>query len=160
MAVGFVMGLFMEPTIVKKENFLVVGLEIQTTAKTLSADIAQIFAKAVQLDLDNKIQGRVDTNLSLAFIRNWSDTEPFSFFLGAEVTHLNDLPPECTSQKVDAAAYAVFNLIGKGSNLAEPWPEINAWLESSGEEWVIPMNFREYNDATQGGRIFVPIAVG
>ena len=27
-------------------------------------------------------------------------------------------------------------------------------------EWVIPMNFREYNDATQGGRIFVPISVG
>ena len=149
----------MEPTIVRKENFIVVGLETQATAKTLSADIAQIFEKAMQLDLDNQICDRVDMNLSLAFIRNWSDTEPFSFFLGAEVTRVKDMPPECKSQSVDAATYAVFDLIGKGSNLVEPWPEINAWLESSGEEWVIPMNFREYDDATQGGRIFVPISV-
>ena len=67
----------MEPKIIERENFLVVGLEIQTTAKTLQADIDQVWDKALRLDLDNAIQQRVDKNLSLAFIRNWSDIEPF-----------------------------------------------------------------------------------
>jgi len=150
----------MEPKIVRREGFVVVGLEIQTTAETLSADIAGTFAQAMQLDLDHRIHGRVDMNLSLAFIRNWSDTNPFSYFLGAEVTQVENIPPFCISQNVGAATYAVFDLVGSGPNLAEPWPEIYAWFESSNEEWVLPMNFREYNDTTQGGRLFVPISVG
>jgi predicted transcriptional regulator YdeE len=156
----FLMGLFMEPKIIKKKDFLVVGLEIQTTAKTLQSDIDQVWDKALSLDLDSEIQDRVDKNLSLAFIRNWSEVEPFSYFLGAEVEQIESVPPDCVSQKIAEATYAVFNLVGQGSNVIEPWPEITAWFESSVHEWVIPMNFREYDDATQGGRIFVPISIG
>lgn len=149
----------MNPTIIKKNSFTVVGLEIQTNAKTLAADTARTFDRAGRLDLDNQIHNRVDSNLSLAFIRNWSDTEPFSYFLGAEVSQVENALPECVVQNVGAATYAVFDLIGTGSNVIEPWPEIFEWFESSKEEWVIPMNFREYDDATHGGKLYIPIAV-
>lgn len=150
----------MEPEIINKKSFNVVGLEIQTTASTLLADTTGLFDKAGRLDLDNQIQNRVNRNLSLAFIRNWSDTEPFSYFLGAEVTEVEQVPADCVSQNVATATYAVFDLNGSGSNISEPWPEIYAWLESSKEKWVMPMNFREYDESTEGGRIYVPIAVG
>ena len=140
----------MEPKIISKKSFNVVGLEMQTTTKTLQSDAAQIWDKASSLDLDNEVQRRVDQNLSLAIIRNWSETKPVSYFLGAEVEQIENVPPECVSQIVDDATYAVFDLIGKGANITEPWPEIMEWLVSENYEWILPMNFREYNDATQG----------
>ncbi len=68
--------------------------------------------------------------------------------------------PDCVSQSVAAATYAVFDLVGEGASISEPWPEILDWFESSKEEWVIPMNFRAYDDSTQSGKIYIPIAVG
>lgn len=149
----------MEPTIVKKNHFVVIGLEIPTTAKTLQTDIAKLWNKAAKLDLDNAIQERADTNLSLASIRNWSDTEPFTYFLGAEVEQALNVPEDCVIQTIPAATYAVFEMLGQAPNLIEPWSEIAVWLESSGNEWVIPMNFRVYDESTQGGKIYVPISV-
>lgn len=150
----------MKPTIIKKNSFTVIGLAIQTNAKTLAADTASAFDRAGRLDLDNQIRNRVNSHLSLAFIRNWSDTGPFSYFLGAEVSKVENVPAGCVVQNIGAATYAVFDLVGSGSNVIEPWPEIFEWFELSKEEWVIPMNFREYDDATQGGKLYIPIAVG
>ena len=60
----------MEPKIIREKSFNVVGLEIQTSAKTLQSDLAQIWDKASRLDLDNMIQRRVDKTLSIVIIRN------------------------------------------------------------------------------------------
>lgn len=149
----------MEPKIIRKGAFTVVGIDAMVSAKTLQSDIAKIWGAAAELDLDNVIQHRVDMNLSLAFIRNWSDIDPLSYFLGAEVTDLENLPQGCISQSIADSTYAVFDMLGSGSGLTEPWPEIYNWFESSEHEWVVPMNFREYDDATQGGRLFIPISI-
>jgi len=148
----------MEPKIIRKEGFITVGLEISTTANTLQKDVSKLWEKAARLDLDNTIRKRTDKNLSLAFIRNWSEIESFTYFLGAEVDCVENIPPDCITQTIPTATYAVFDLVGKGANLIEPWPEIAGWLQSSQYEWVVPMNFREYDESTQGGKIYIPIA--
>ena len=100
---------------------------------------------------------RTDKNLTLAFIHNWSATQPFSYFLGADVKDAIQVPPNCVTKIVPKSKYAVFELIGTGQNLVEPWSEIADWFNTSIDQLVVPMNFREYNETTQGGKLFIPI---
>ncbi len=150
----------MEPKIIDREAFFVVGLEVRATAETLQQDIALVYEKVAQLDLENQIQHRVHPNLTLAFIHNWSDTEPFTYFLGAEVAKVEAIPTHCQSLHVAKATYAVFELGGRAPHLTEPWDEIGEWFNKTKNRWVLPMNFREYNETTQGGQIYMPIALG
>ena len=148
----------MEPKIIRKKSFHVVGLEMITTARKLEEDSTKIWNEAG--DLEHLIHHRVNKDLTLVFIHNWSEVEPFTYLLCAEVKRTENVPSGCIERIIDDATYAVFDLIGTGSNITEPWPEIFSWFESSEHDWVIPMNFREYDETTHGARIYIPISIG
>jgi AraC family transcriptional regulator len=149
----------MEPRIVCREAFSVVGMQIITTLRStaVNMDLARLWMKfAPRID---EIGGRVDPAITYCIRGNPADTENSqcemtdetqqSELVCAEVAYLADIPSGMTGLVVPARTYAVFT--HKGSvfpiHLRQTYGHIyGGWLPGSGYETDGGFDFELYDE--------------
>lgn len=147
----------MEVKIVELPPLKVVGVEIMAAGADAQTEMDAVWEEAGRLELSERITNRVEPDVTLAFISNWSETEPFTFLLAVEVSEPGELSQRCVFREFQSAAYAVFEMPGLMPNVTEPWPDIEAWFKRRGRLWTRPMNFRRFDERTGRGELFMPI---
>ncbi len=149
----------MDMKIVTCDSIRVVGLEIFTTQNTNNREAAGLWKRADSLDLEHRIRHRVNPDVHLGIIADWSTDEPYSFVLAAEVSEFTEVPKECISRTYPGGRYLSLALPGRMPNVDEgsAWPLIFEWLEENGERWSGRFNIRFYNDATQKAEMILPL---
>lgn len=138
-------GIIMEPKIIEKEAFKVVGYKFETTLKNNahSRDIPAFWDKCGTGDSEKNLYASQSTvkhgEYGLCVNTN-SDSEEFSYVLGVEVTDFNNVKEDMYTLLVPNATYAVFTTPAVKdedfvASIEGTWKYIlEEWFPSSGYE--------------------------
>ena len=140
-------GTFMEPKIISRDEFNVVGMEIITTLKENQQQqtIPQLWGRFIPRCKEIKDGNNPHVAYGLCF-----GTEPdkeFSYVAGVEVSSLDDVPEGMVSRTIPASKYAVFTHKGPFKNLGETYTYIyGTWIPKSGHQLYQPFDFEYYDE--------------
>jgi AraC family transcriptional regulator len=158
----------MEPRIVRKPSFQVVGMARRFTPATTSR-IPELWAQFVPRVADVPRRRGVHT-LGVCLDADPATLEEvgFTYLAGVEVDGPGDVPDEMTAVTLPASAYAVFTHTGHVSRVGDTVKQVwGRWLPASRYRVVAAPDFELYdperwNPATGEGDVdlYVPIADG
>jgi AraC family transcriptional regulator len=172
-------GVSMEPKIVRKEGFKVVGMEITTTLKSNieNMDISKLWTRFHPRM--EEIANRIDPAVSYGICGNPADEETtqcemtddteYKELVSVEVDSLDRIPDGMIGRTIPGRAYAVFTHKGKlFPNLQQTYGYIyGTWVPRSGYELdggfdfeLYDERFRDVDDPESELDIYVPIKVG
>jgi len=170
-------GIIMEPRIVKKPAFKVVGFELKTTNiggvnyREVPEFWDRYLAKGWEKILHEEIKPANDAELGICFPGGMEKGE-FSYVIGVEVTDFKNVPKEMFRGNVPRATYAVFTSPpadmkdeGFSKAIQDTWDYIfSSWFPKSGYEFddKVKVDFELYDERAQGEHgiqadIYVPV---
>ncbi len=143
-------GLTMEPRIVTKETFKVIGMQGRTTLK--DNKIPQLWQDFIPRM--EEIQNRTDKAVSYGIcmvdpdfdIKDFTDTTEFTELVAVEVNNFDFVPQGMVTQVIERQKYAVFTHKGSLANLRMTYDFIyGTWLHKSGMELAKTVDFEYYD---------------
>ncbi len=156
-------GLLMEPRIVIKEGFTVVGMKCSTTLK--NNKIPQLWDEFLLRihEIKNRSDDKVAMGIS-EFCKNPNDEE-FTYFACVPVTRIDEIPEGMVIKTVPANKYVVVTHKGSLETLGNTYDFIYAtWLPKSGHELAEADDFEVYDERFLGPEdekseidIYIPI---
>lgn len=157
-------GLLMEPKIIVKEQFNVVGLKYYGSNK--NNEISKLWGEF--LNRIGEVKNRVNTQENFGvceYVPNYTDESQFSYIACVEVSGLDEIPPGMVGKTVAAAKYAVFTHKGPVSRMPETYRYIHGtWLPSSDQQLAESDDFELYgakhlgpDDEHSETDIYIPI---
>jgi predicted transcriptional regulator YdeE len=146
----------MNPEIIENYDLMLVGLERMTTNQSLTTDMKSLSDEGDRLELESRIANRLNPNVVLSLLWDWSASEPFPLMAAVEVESCGNVPEMCTSYTFSATNFAVFRMVGTQPNLNEPWPEIFDWFKRRGN--TFSSTIRRYYGDTNTGDIMIPVS--
>ncbi len=111
----YVGGIFMEPMIINKESFMVIGPGIRSTLENgqNSIQIPKFWEKCIKLKYWEKIPNKVDQRKFYGICTDINPDGSFKYIAANEVTSLENIPKGMTGKVIQAGSYAVFTAKGK-----------------------------------------------
>jgi AraC family transcriptional regulator len=161
----------MEPKIIEKPTFQVLGYSIRTTTHNgqNSTDIPRFWDEFIKNNLRNDIPNPISTNVELGICTdfNLQDGE-FTYLIGLEVKSTELVPEGMTYKTFPAGLYAVFTTPPAtndtfSQSIQDTWESIfGSWLPSSGYEHSGGAEMELYDERCWGNEnklmdIYVPI---
>jgi len=135
----------MEPKIVFKERFTVVGMQCTTTLK--NNKIPQLWDEFLLRihEIKNRTEGHVTLGIS-EFCKNPYDEE-FTYFACVPVTEIDDIPEGMVAKTVPSNYYAVVTHKGRLETLGHVFDYIyDVWLPQSDYEIAKADDFELYDE--------------
>jgi AraC family transcriptional regulator len=105
----------MEPKIISKKAFPIIGIELKTTSlegKNI-IEIPQFWTQVIQKKQIDKIPNKKQPGTVLGICMDFRADGDFSYIVGSEVTNTDRVPDEMVTKLIPNAEYAVFTAIGK-----------------------------------------------
>lgn len=142
-----------QPTIVKKEAFQLIGISITTNNEIeMSCDgkIPHLWTQYFQEQITNQIPNKTTQTETMALYSNYESDETgnYTYTIGFPVSTISDIPENMTSLTMPAATYAVFTT-RKGplsEIIAETWQDIWKWSKANNRAFTI--DFELYDERT------------
>ncbi|HNY11493.1 MAG TPA: effector binding domain-containing protein [Candidatus Wallbacteria bacterium] len=157
-------GIIMQPKFLKKDGFMVVGLECVTTVKENKENkiIPKLWDKFLPRMAEIKNHSDCPVCYGVCSCDNPGDA--FSYISGIEVKSLDAIPKGMAGRKVAPSKYAVFTHHGPTNRIYETLDYIyGTWLPASGCELnKLSCDFELYDERFNGGEnsefdIYIPI---
>ena len=151
--VGANLGDTMNPKVIEREAFTVVGIAARTSnAREMTADgiIGKQWGRLMQEGLLAKIPNKADQNIVAVYTEYASDHNgEYTFLLGARVKSDEGVPAGMVAKKIPAGKFAVFTS-EKGaaeSVVPETWMKINSLPRSAvGGDRVYRADYEIYDE--------------
>lgn len=157
----------MEPNIVSKQSFPVIGMQIQTTSQDGKnfQDIPQFWQKATEENLIERIPHKKLPGSYMGICMDFEPDGGFTYLIASEVTHTEDIPEGMVCREIPPAKYAVFNAHGKMPDAIQETTRYicQEWLPASEYQHAGTSDFERYDERSKvGGEdakvvIFIPI---
>jgi AraC family transcriptional regulator len=157
----------MEPTIILKEGFRIIGVELKTTTNNgrNCIEIPQFWERILQEGLIGKIPDRKTERVLLGICMDFEPNGRFSYIIGAEVSNTENTPDDMVSRTIPAATYAVFTARGKmPGSIQDTFKYIyQEWLPTSDYQRADSAEFELYDERCDNSEnsevdIYIPIA--
>ena len=105
----------MEPVIISKESFPIIGIELRTTKHDGMnfIEIPQFWEKVLERGQITKIPDRKSPDTILGICMDFKSDGSFSYIIGAEVTSTENTPDDMVCITIPSAKYAVFTARGQ-----------------------------------------------
>ncbi len=105
----------MEPQIIDKDAFAVIGIELRTTTKDGRnfAEIPRFWQQVMEQGQIDRIPDRQSPDAILGICMDFDADGSFSYIIGAEVTATERTPDDMVMRTIPAGRYAVFTAHGK-----------------------------------------------
>lgn len=156
----------MEPKIITKESFPVIGIELKTTTRDGKnfVEIPRFWEEVLQQGSIDNIPYRKDSGIVLGICLDFKNDGAFSYIIGAEVTNTENIPQGMVSKTIPSARYAVFTAKGEiPDSIQDTFRYIyREWLPNSSYQRAESAEFELYDDRSRGGEhaeadIYIPI---
>lgn len=133
----------MEPRIVTRDEFMVVGLEY--IGKNENREIPQMWGEL--FPRIGEIKNIKNPGVFYGVCECTGDSNGFSYIAGQEVSSLDDIPQGMAGKVVLAAKYAVYTHIGSLEALSTTYTNIfQTWLPQSGMEIASGITLELYDE--------------
>ncbi len=140
----------MNPEIIDKDSFNVVGLEIKTSLVDgqFMEDVSNLIERALSSLVLDEVPNRVHPEEILGISLNLQGDGTYTFILGAEVTSVGEVPEGTIVNTIPAEKYAVFKAVGEMPfALMEKQEYIQTeWLPNSGYKAAKAPRFELYGE--------------
>ena len=105
----------MEPKIISKKAFPIIGIELKTTSREGKnfIEIPQFWTQVIQKKQIDKIPNKKQPGAVLGICMDFRADGDFSYIIGSEVTNTDRVPDDMVTKMIPNAEYAVFTAIGK-----------------------------------------------
>ncbi len=133
----------MEHTIISKESFRIIGVELKTTThdgKNL-VEIPQFWEKVIEEGQIAKIPDKKFQDTVLGICMDFESSGSFSYIIGSEVNGTENTPADMVCRTIPAGKYAVFTARGK-----MPF-SIQETFKYVYQEWLPNSEYRRANSA-------------
>lgn len=91
----------------------VIGVPIKTSNKQFQEEAPLLWQRFFTEDLAEEIPNQVDDHLIAVYTEYEGDyTQPFTYLLGRQVSHLEDIPKGMIGIEIEESPYAVFTAHG------------------------------------------------
>ena len=128
----------MEPKIVAKKAFDVIGVELATTTTDGRnfSEIPAFWDKYLQAKTEEKIPNKADPMVSYGICADFKEDGNFKYLIAFEATSLKDIPEGLVGRTIPAAKYAIFTAKGKLSDCIQDMMKYiyREWFPKSGKE--------------------------
>ena len=157
----------MEPKIISKKAFPVIGIELKTTTRGGKnfLEIPQFWQRAIQNEQIKKIPNKKQTATVLGICMDFEADGAFSYIIGSEVTDTDHVPDDMVCKQITDAQYAVFTARGKlPDSIQDTWKYIyQEWLPNSKYQHAHSPEFELYDERSDNSEnaevdIYIPIA--
>jgi AraC family transcriptional regulator len=157
----------MEPRIVSKKAFHVMGIELETTTEEGKnfVEIPQFWQQVIQKNQIKNIPKKKQPNTVLGICMDFRAYGTFSYIIGSEVIHTDDTPDDMVSKKIPDANYAVFTARGKMPDSIQNATKYiyQEWLPESQYRHAGSPEFELYDERSDDSEnaevdIYIPIA--
>ena len=146
----YIGGMFMEPKIIKKESFMVIGPRIRSTPENGQnfIQIPKFWEKCMTQKYWEKIPNRIDNEKCYGICTDMNPDGSFTYMIANEVSSFENIPKGMTGKVIPAAKYAVFTAMGK---IPDKIQEVTRyiygeWLNKSGYERSDTEDLEVYED--------------
>ncbi len=131
----------MEPEIISKESFPIIGIELRTTTHDgiNFTEIPQFWEKVLEKGQIAKIPDRKSPDTILGVCMDFGSDGSFSYIIGAEVTSTENTPDDMVCRTIPAAKYAVFTARGK---MPDSIQDVTKYIY---QEWLPHSEFQRAN---------------
>jgi AraC family transcriptional regulator len=155
-----------EPRIISKDAFYVIGVELKTTTQNGRnfEEIPAFWEKIIANGLLEKIPNKRDAYISLGICMDMKEDGSFLYIIGTEVTSTENLPDGMVVKLIPSATYAVFTARGEiPSSIQKMVRYINKeWLPESNYQLANTPDFELYDERSMSGanvevEIYVPV---
>jgi len=156
----------MEPAIISKGSFPIIGIELRTTTRDGMnfTEIPQFWVKVLEKGQITKIPDRKSPDTILGICMDFESDGSFSYIIGAEVTSTENTPDDMVCRTIPTAKYAVFTARGKMPDSIQDVTKYiyQKWLPNSEFQRANLADFELYDerfDAEENAEvdIYVPI---
>ena len=145
----------MNPKMIKKESFTVIGVELKTTLsnETDFGEIPKFWENVIKDRLIEMIPNKKYPDTILGISMDFQPNGSFLYVIGVEVTDTQTIPEKMVCKTVPAAEYAVFTACGEmpGSIQETSNYIYKEWLPNSGYKRTETAEFELYDDRCQRG---------
>ena len=157
----------MEPAIITKQSFPIIGIELQTTTRDglNFIEIPQFWANVLEKGQIAKIPDRKFPDTLLGICMDFDSEGRFAYIIGAEVTSTDNTPDDMVCRTIPAATYAVFTARGKMPDSIQDVTKYiyQKWLPNSQFQRANLADFELYDERFCDEKnaavdIYVPIA--
>ncbi|MGD9310629.1 MAG: GyrI-like domain-containing protein [Desulfosarcina sp.] len=156
----------MEPKIIYKEAFTIIGIELKTTTSDGRnfLEIPQFWEKVIREGLIDKIPDRKFEQTLLGICMDFEPNGEFSYLIAAEVASAERTPDGMVSRTIPTAKYAVFTARGKmPGSIQDAFKYIHQdWLPKSQYQRTDSADFELYDERCNDSEdsemdIYIPI---
>ena len=156
----------MEPKIIIKEAFPIIGIELKTTTRGGKnfVEIPQFWENVLQQGQINNIPDKKHPDTVLGICMDFGTDGVFSYIIGTEVINTENVPDDMVCKTIPTARYAVFTACGKMPGSIQDTVKYiyQEWLPNSEYRRADSAEFELYDERFQGGEnaevdIYIPI---
>ncbi|MBD3922158.1 AraC family transcriptional regulator [Paenibacillus sp. PR3] len=144
----------MESKIVHRDGLLLAGLAANVTLGDVEAGTAirlgeQFLAR--RSEINNVINSREHFGLSTDPDNYNPETDKFEFFIGVEVSSIDNLPDGMVYREVPKNDYVVFTFEGPADNAGRVHHYLySTWLNNNDYQLAAPLNIEVYDERFKG----------
>ena len=161
-------GQAMDPKIIEKDSFTVVGISARTSnAREVTPDgvIGSMWGRLFQEDLLSKIPNKADQNIVAVYTDYASDHNgEYTYVLGARVSSDAEVPPGMVARKIPAQKFALFTSEKGPAPKVVPqlWMKINSLPKNAvGGDRQYKTDFEIYDErATDAENLQMDVYIG
>jgi predicted transcriptional regulator YdeE len=135
----------MKVSVVKKEAFRVVGVELHNAGKKAYLIMYAWIALSPKLHL---VKNQLRPHVLYGIWYKSPDADDHSYLVGVEVSDFKDVPAGMVAYTVPASHFAVFTHKGNVGGISNTYGKITQWLKETGAEQREAATFEVY-DTTQ-----------
>jgi len=156
----------MEPKIVSKKAFQVIGIELKTTVRKGKnfIEIPQFWQQVIAKKQIRRIPNKKHPDTVLGICMDFREDGTFSYIIASEVTHNDNVPQDMVSRAIAEASYAVFTARGKMPASIQNMAKYiyREWLPKSKFQHARSPEFELYDERSDDSEncevdIYVPI---
>ena len=157
----------MEPRIITKSGFTVIGMELKTTINDGRnfKEIPAFWGEIMQQDMLSKIPNKSNDAVSLGICLDFKQEDgSFSYIIACEVSSTDDIPEEMITKTIPDAEYAVFTCKGPLPDSIQNMVKYihDEWFQKSEYNHAGTAEFELYDERCTGGvdcevDIYVPV---
>ena len=156
----------MEPKIISKKAFPIIGIELKTTSREGKnfIEIPQFWTQVIQKKQIDKIPNKKQPGAVLGICMDFRTDGDFSYIIGSEVTNTDRVPDDMVTKMIPNAEYAVFTAIGKMPDSIQDTTKYihREWLPKSKFQHADSPEFELYDERSDNSEnsevdIYVPI---
>lgn len=156
----------MEPQIIEKESFNIIGFELRTSVKDGRnfREIPAFWGDVMKAGGQDRIPNRIDPGELLGICMDMEKDGSFSYLIAARVAGVDDVPEGMVAKTVPAARYAMFTARGPmPASIQKMVTYIHReWFPKSGYQYGEGAEFELYDGRCEKGDdaevdIYVPV---